>query len=159
MNHSLSTTVMRKFISASLTTSLFSFVYAWLEPYPFDSSKYSISFGIHFHEAFCLVSVYMMYAAPAIYLYGTAASLLSEWLASVVSKRRWLQLSISVFLHCTFGLILLKISLLAAVIFFITDTLIALLIKQPLTLNLTLISHLIPLGLWIASVVYSNLTG
>jgi hypothetical protein len=149
---------MRKIVSAAITTFLFSIIFAWLEPDPFDASGIYSNYA-HTHEAFSIINVYMLYAAPVIYLYGTATSLVSELIARAVTHHRWLRLKISTILHCTFGLILLPISLLAALLFFFSDTAIALLKKQPLTMTVTLLSPILPLCLCLASVIYINLTG
>ncbi|NOU90517.1 hypothetical protein GC102_32975 [Paenibacillus sp. LMG 31460] len=150
--------LLRKIISAGITTFLFSIIYAWLEPDPFGArSIHSIS--AHSHEAFRIINVYMLYAAPAIYIYGTATSMASELITRSVAHRQWLRLTISTLLHCGFGLILLRISLLAALIFLISDIIIALNYKQPLTLKITLASLILPICLWLASVAYINMTG
>ncbi|MGO4106426.1 hypothetical protein [Paenibacillus sp. YAF4_2] len=149
---------MRKIISASIASFLFSIIYAWLEPDLFDIKNIQ-SIGVHIHEALSVTCVYLMYAAPAIYTYGTATSLLSEWIACAVTHRQWLRLIITTLLHGIFGLIVMYISLLAAVIFLISDTLIALIRKKPLTKEITLTSLILPLALWIATLIYSNITG
>jgi hypothetical protein len=149
---------MRKIISASIASFLFSIIYAWLEPDLFHVKNIQ-SIGAHIHEALSITNVYLMYAAPAIYIYGTATSLLSEWIARAVTHRQWLRLIITTLLHGIFGLILMYISLLAAVIFLISDTLIALIRKKPLTKEITLTSLILPLALWIATLIYINITG
>lgn len=150
--------VLRKIICAGITTFLFSIIYAWIEPDPFSNQSVN-SIGGHSHEAFRIINVYMLYAAPAIYIYGIATSMVSEFITHAVTRRHWLRLVISIFLHSVFGLILLYISLLAALIFVISDIVISLKIKPPHTLKTALASLVLPLCLWIASISYTNITG
>lgn len=149
---------MRKILSAAIATFFFSIIYAWLNPDLFGvGSKYSI--GEHSREAFRMINVYMLYAAPAIYIYGISTSLISELIARAVTKRQWLRLAISTIFHCAFGLILLYISLLASLLFLLSDTMLALKMKKPLDLKLVIVSPLLPLCLWFMSVAYINITG
>lgn len=160
MHIPLSQLINRKIICAGITTFFFSIIYALVEPNPF-SSQNSPSIGSHFHEAFSIINVYMIYAAPAIYIYGVAASIASELTARAIANKlnkQSLRLFISALFHCCFGLILLEISLLAALIFLITDTIISLFYKRPLTMKIMLASHIFPLCLWLASVAYINIT-
>ncbi|RED52622.1 hypothetical protein DFP95_13320 [Cohnella lupini] len=149
---------MRKIISAAIATFFFSIIFAWVEPELFGDSS-MLSIGSRSHEAFRIISVYMMYAAPAIYLYGIATSLISEVIARAVTQRQWLQLTVSTILHCGFGLILLHISLIAAILFLLSDTIISTKWKQIINVNITLASPLLPLFLWLLSVAYINITG
>ncbi|MBD3919673.1 hypothetical protein H8B09_12990 [Paenibacillus sp. PR3] len=149
---------LRKIISAAIATFLFTLTYAWLEPNPFSSESIH-SIGARSHEAFRIINVYMIYAAPAIYLYGVATSLISELIASTVTQRLWLRLTVSTIFHCGFGLILLHISLIAAFFFLIADTIISLKWKKTFSMNLTLASTLLPISLWLLSVAYINMTG
>ncbi|MDQ0914592.1 hypothetical protein [Paenibacillus sp. V4I5] len=149
---------MRKIISAAIATFFFSIIYAWLKPDLFGAkSIYSI--GDHSHEAFGMINIYMMYAAPAIYIYGISTSLISELIARVVTHRQWLRLAVSTIFHCGFGLILLYISLLASLLFLLCDTMLAINMKKPLNLKITIASPLLPLCLWFMSVAYINITG
>jgi len=149
---------IRKIISAAIATFFFSIIFAWLEPELFGDSS-MLSIGARSHEAFGIINVYMMYAAPAIYLYGIATSLISEMIACAVTQRQWLRLTVSTILHCGFGLILLHISLIAAILFFLSDTIISLKWKKPIKVNIALASPLLPFCLWLLSVAYINLTG
>ncbi|WP_336788679.1 hypothetical protein [Paenibacillus sp. MMO-177] len=106
-----------------------------------------------------MVTIYMMYAGPVIYVYGSMTSLLSDIIAHFVAPRRWVQLTVSAVFHCVFGLILYQVSLLAAVIFFLSDTIFSFIRKKPLTHSLTAASVLLPLGLWLAGWFYIHVTG
>ncbi|WP_284240150.1 hypothetical protein [Paenibacillus glycanilyticus] len=149
--------VIRKFISAAIATCLFTVIYAWLEPDPFSISN-TYSNIVRVKEAFQTISAYMFYTTPAIYIYGIVTSLISEVISRVVTKRRWLQLTISALFHCLFGLILLRISLLAAILFFIADTVLALTRKKPYTVEMALSSTLLPICLWLVSLTFLNVT-
>jgi hypothetical protein len=147
---------IRKIISAAIATFLFSIIYAWFVP-TFSFSN-TLSIGENAHEAFKVICVFMLYAAPVIYLYGTAASLISDLIARSVSHRQWIRITVSALSHCIFGLILGHISFLAAILFFIFDVLRSNR-KKPYTWNITLASPLLPISLWLMSVAYVNLNG
>lgn len=158
MHPSFSQVFMRKIISAGIATFLFCLILSWLEPELFQLQS-NLSFGARFHEALSIVFVYMMYAGPVIYVYGTITSLISERIAQAISPKRWVQLTVSAVFHCGFGLVLHYISLLAAVLFFLADAVLSFIRKKPLTHGLTAASVLLPLGLWIASLIYIRITG
>ncbi|WP_271755164.1 hypothetical protein [Cohnella sp. JJ-181] len=150
--------LLRKIISAAIATSLFSLTYAWLEPIPFISENIH-AISARSHEAFRIINVFIIYAAPAIYLYGITASLISELSARVVTQRLWLRLTVSTVFHCGFGLILLPFSLIAAVFFLIADTILILKWKKPVSIKITLASSLLPIGLWVLSIAYIHISG
>ncbi|TCM99591.1 hypothetical protein EV294_102897 [Paenibacillus sp. BK033] len=149
---------MRKIISAGITTFLFTIIFAIGEPDLFRIPN-NLSLGDRLHEAFSSVCFYLLYAGPVIYVYGSMTSLLSEIIARFVAPRRWVQLTVSAVFHGVFGLILYQISLLAAAIFYLSDTIFFITRKKPLTPHITVASVLLPLGLWLASWIYIRMTG
>ncbi|WP_214626322.1 hypothetical protein [Paenibacillus agaridevorans] len=150
---------MRKLISAAIATPLFSILYAWFGPDPFGDNASYYSLGDRLHEAIGYTMVYMMYAAPAIYIYGVMTSVISELISRAATSHLWLRLVISAILHIAFGLILLYISLLAAVLFFLADTLLALFRKKSYTIQFALASLLLPLSIWLACLAYMHVVG
>lgn len=158
MHPSLGQVFMRKIISAGITAFLFTIIFALVEPDLFAIHN-NLSLGARMHEAFSGVYVYLMYAGPVIYIYGSMTSLLSDIIAQFAAPRRWVQLTVSAVFHGIFGLILYQVSLLAAAIFFLSDTIFLFIRKKPLTSNLTVASVLLPLGLWLASWIYIRITG
>ncbi|WP_248762727.1 hypothetical protein [Paenibacillus sp. ATY16] len=158
MQPALGQVFMRKIISAGITAFLFTIIFAVWEPDLFHIHN-NLSLGARLHEAFGVLFVYMMYAGPVIYVYGAMTSLLSEIIARFVAPRRWVQLTVSAVFHCVFGLIFYQVSLLAAAIFYLSDTILSVVRKKPLTANLTVASVLLPLGLWLASWIYIRITG
>ncbi|GBG09255.1 hypothetical protein PAT3040_03896 [Paenibacillus agaridevorans] len=150
---------MRKLISAAIATSLFSILYAWFGPDPFGDKARFYSLSDRLHEAIGYTMIYMMYAAPAIYIYGVITSVISELISRAATSHQWLRLVISAILHIAFGLILLYISLLAAVLFFMADTLLVLFRKKSYTIKYTLASLLLPLTIWLACLAYIHIMG
>ncbi|WP_336772921.1 hypothetical protein [Paenibacillus sp. MMO-58] len=149
---------MRKMISAGIATFLFTVIFAILEPDLFRIHN-NLSLGARLHEAAGMVCIYMMYAGPVIYVYGSMTSLLSDIIAHYVAPRRWVRLTVSAVFHCVFGLILYQVSLLAAALFYLSDTIFSVVRRKPLTPNITVVSVLLPLGLWLASWIYIRITG
>lgn len=100
----------RKLIAASITSVL----------YPLTLSFISIvEDPSYFIEYLGLV---MVYSLPVIYIYGIATSLVSDWLASLLAKKKnKLVIFLTFLFHTIFGLVLLHISLIAAWLFFIID--------------------------------------
>lgn len=96
----------RKLIAASITSVL-----------------YPLTLNPHFIELEYLGLV-MVYSLPVIYIYGIATSLVSDWLASLLAKKKnKLAIFLTFLFHTIFGLVLLQISLIAAWLFFIIDRL------------------------------------
>lgn len=109
-------------MSAAISATLFNLLYALLYIDPFNEH---ISLGHSFLQSyFYSLMGYMIYSMPVILTYGLLASLISDWIASKISTKasnlsiEWL---ISLCLHLLFGLVLLHISLIAAILFFIID--------------------------------------
>ncbi|MEA1854667.1 hypothetical protein U9M49_16245 [Cytobacillus sp. OWB-43] len=96
----------RKLIAASITSVL-----------------YPLTLNPHFIELEFLGLV-MMYSLPVIYIYGIATSLVSDWLASLLAKKKnKIVIFLTFLFHTIFGLVLLHISLIAAWLFFVIDRL------------------------------------
>ncbi|MDM5206077.1 hypothetical protein [Cytobacillus kochii] len=102
----------RKLIAASITSVL----------YPLTLTLIS-TVGDHSYFIEFLGFV-MMYSLPVIYIYGIATSLVSDWLASLLAKKKnKLAIILTFLFHTIFGLVLLQISLVAAWLFFVIDRL------------------------------------
>ncbi|QNK57205.1 hypothetical protein [Paenibacillus sp. PAMC21692] len=150
---------MRKLISAAIVTSLFSILLPWSGFDPFDNYSRLYSFKDHLHDAIGYTMIYMIYAAPVIYIYGVLTSAISELIARAATSRKWLRLAISANLHAAFGLVLLYFSLFAAILFFLADTLLAIFRKKPYTIQFALASMLLPLTIWLACLAYIHIMG
>ncbi|URM32645.1 hypothetical protein LLY41_20285 [Cytobacillus firmus] len=113
----------RKIIAASITGSLFSVMLGLIAADPFAGEVNSA--GEYFQGATMSIPFYLLYSFPVILVYGTVTSLISDYIAIFISNKtnRKLEFYISLFLHLLFGLILLGLSLAAAVLFFVTDNL------------------------------------
>lgn len=88
---------------------------------PFDMGISSIG---EYIEGFLVgVPGYLMYSFPVILLYGTITSTISEYLARFISDhtKKGLDFYFSFALHVLFGLVLLWFSLLASILYFVTD--------------------------------------
>src|SRR5690606_13395479 len=85
------------------------------------------SIGEYFHGVLLSTPVYLMYSFPVIVGYGTLTSTISDYIASLVAKytSAKLEIYLSVVFHVLFGLVLLGYSLLAAVLFFLVDRMLA----------------------------------
>lgn len=117
-----SSTLSRKIITASISGTIFALLLGLIMPDPFDVGI--SSFGNYMQEFLISVPAYMMYSFPVILIYGTVASTVSDYLASFIANRthKNLKVYLSFILHVLFGLVLSWFSLLAAVLYFITDT-------------------------------------
>ncbi|MGN7177148.1 hypothetical protein [Paenibacillus sp. FSL R5-0490] len=81
------------------------------------------SAGEYFQGVMLSIPFYLLYSFPVILVYGTVTSAISDYIALFISYKtnKKLEFYISLFLHLLFGLILLGLSLAAAVLFFVTD--------------------------------------
>lgn len=81
------------------------------------------SSGEYFQGVLMSIPFYLLYSFPVILVYGTVTSVISDCIALFISNHtnRKLEFYISLLLHLLFGLILLGLSLAAAVLFFVTD--------------------------------------
>ncbi|TFB22132.1 hypothetical protein E3U55_07465 [Filobacillus milosensis] len=143
----------RKFISASISGSLFAIVLALIVPDPFGETINSIS---EYMLAFIsTVPIYLIYSVPVVLTYGLFTSIISDKLAKFILRNiqtKKIEMFLSFIFHSVFGLILLPYSLGAAIMFFITDRLIQKYHKGDLLVH-AFISLAIPLTLWLFFVV------
>ncbi|UHA73693.1 hypothetical protein [Paenibacillus sp. 481] len=87
----------------------------------------------------------MMFSFPVILVYGVLTSMLSDYIGKRVAmkwKKKNAELFVSAALHLVFGLVLLWVSLIAALLFLITD----ILLRRKKT-HYSSLSALISLGL------------
>ncbi|WP_229683172.1 hypothetical protein [Virgibacillus oceani] len=120
----MSTVIMRKIISASVSGSLFAILLGLIVPNPFGEGTSSIT---DYLSAFIIATpVYLIYSFPVIFIYGILTSLISDKLSNLIVRKtnnKRIEPIISGILHVLFGLVLLLYSLGAAILFFITDRL------------------------------------
>ncbi|WP_394582112.1 hypothetical protein [Cytobacillus firmus] len=111
----------RKIIAASITGSLFAVMLGLIAANPFAGEVNSA--GEYFQGVMMSIPFYLLYSFPVILVYGTVTSVISDCIALFISNytNRKLEFYISLLLHLLFGLILLGLSLAAAVLFFVTD--------------------------------------
>ncbi len=145
--HGLNATISRKIISASISGTTFALLLGLIMPDPFDVGI--SSFGNYMQEFLISVPAYMMYSFPVILIYGTVASTVSDYLASFIANRtnKRLAIYLSFVFHLLFGLVLSWYSLLATVLFFITDSL--LIRNKVYTWKSSLKSLIIPFSVFI----------
>ncbi|UYG97563.1 hypothetical protein [Cytobacillus firmus] len=111
----------RKIIAASITGSLFAVMLGLIAADPFAGEVNSA--GEYFQGVMMSIPFYLLYSFPVILVYGTVTSVISDCIALFISNytNRKLEFYISLLLHLLFGLILLGLSLAAAVLFFVAD--------------------------------------
>ena len=110
----------RKFVTAIYASTLFSIVFALIDPNPFDEPISSIQH--YFSLAIGIIPIYLMYSLPIYLIYGIITSFLSETIANrFASRKKNLWLTICGVFHLLFGLILLLPGLLASSIYFLFD--------------------------------------
>ncbi|MGG0642562.1 hypothetical protein ABE021_01285 [Sporosarcina gallistercoris] len=117
----ISPILSRKIISASISGTTFAIVLGLFIPDPFDVGIRSL--GEYIRELQISVPGYLIYSFPVILLYGTIASMISDYIACFISNHthKSLEIYFSFALHVLFGLVLLWYSLLASILYFITD--------------------------------------
>jgi hypothetical protein len=109
----------RKIISAAIAGALYAVLFSLIVPNPLDInsiSKYIWSFIM-------ATPVYLIYSFPVILIYGTLTSTLSDYLSKFISNNKdsKKEIYISFLFHLLFGLILLWVSLIASIIYFLVD--------------------------------------
>lgn len=111
----------RKIITASIAGSLFAVMLGLIAADPFAGEVNSA--GEYFQGVLLSIPFYLLYSFPVILVYGTVTSVISDCIALFISDKtnKKLEFYISLLLHLLFGLILLGLSLAAAVLFFVTD--------------------------------------
>lgn len=117
----ISQMLSRKIISASISGSIFAVILGFLIPDPFEMGISSV--GEYIQDLLIAVPGYLIYSFPVIFLYGTIASTISEYVARFISNytKRSLKFYLSFTLHILFGLVLLWYSLFASILYFVVD--------------------------------------
>ncbi|PKR76713.1 hypothetical protein CEY16_12910 [Halalkalibacillus sediminis] len=113
--------IPRKVVAASISGSIFAILMGITDPNPFGDSNLST---FQYIRAFFLATpVYLMYSFPVILIYGVLTSAISDAVARLIARRTKLGFDtyFSLVFHVIFGLILLWYSLVASILFFITD--------------------------------------
>lgn len=137
----------RKITASSLAGPLFALFSALLLRYPWGEIVTEYQSDIQAFAA--LFAFYLMFGFPVILIYGVAASIVSDKIANFLyirSNDRKLEFLVSCSLHLVFGLILFPYSLVASILFFVTDRLLH---KRKVSPLQALLSLLIPLTLWL----------
>lgn len=107
----------RKIVAASISGSIFAIIFGFVfnSLGEGNSQSYLVS-------TITSIPFYMMYSFPVILVYGVSTSMISDSIGESISKQdKMTEWVVSAILHILFGLILKWFSLLAAVLFFITD--------------------------------------
>lgn len=115
--------LQRKLVAASLSGTIYAIILGFSMPNPFGDESYNSVLSYVF-ASIGIIPVYMMYSFPAILIYGVITSVISDKVGEFISTKsenKNAELIISGALHMIFGLILLWYSLMAAVLYFITD--------------------------------------
>ncbi len=115
--------IQRKLVAASLSGTIYAIILGFSMPNPFGDESYNSVLSYVF-ASIGIIPVYMMYSFPAILIYGVITSVISDKVGEFISTKsenKNAELIISGALHMIFGLILLWYSLMAAVLYFITD--------------------------------------
>ncbi|MCC3359289.1 hypothetical protein [Bacillus sp. REN16] len=110
----------RKLLTASISGALFA-VLLGIFPSSFWGEVNSIKeYLLGFTAS---VPLYLIYSFPVIFVYGTATSIISDFLSGIITKNRLKQLEpyLSLVFHLLFGSILQWVSLGAAILYFIID--------------------------------------
>lgn len=117
----ISAILSRKIISASISGSIFAILLGLFIPDPFDMGISSV--GEYIENLVVAVPGYLVYSFPVILLYGTITSTISDYIARFISNRtnKLLENYLSFALHVLFGLVLLWYSLIASILYFVTD--------------------------------------
>lgn len=115
--------LQRKLVAASLSGTIYAIILGFSMPNPFGDESFNSVLSYVF-ASIGIIPVYMMYSFPAILIYGVITSVISDKVGEIISTKsenKNAELIISGALHMIFGLILLWYSLMAAVLYFITD--------------------------------------
>lgn len=148
MNDTISSLISRKIISASIAGSIFA-ILLWFV-FPVSLAEDANSIGEYLWGFVSLIPVYLMYSFPVILVYGTVTSIISDFLAGLISKGKLkkLEIYVSAIFHLLFGSILLWVSLLASIIYFVVDRFFVKK-KGDYKWSQALLSLALPLLLWI----------
>lgn len=118
--------VSRKLVSASIAACLFVILFAFLDP----NLRRDSTWNSQIRDFAGSIAFIIVYAWPVIFLYGTVASVLSELISRGVVRGTGKRKSVlrglfCAVLHLAFGLVLGPVSLLAALVFFAADGVLA----------------------------------
>ncbi|WP_449623036.1 hypothetical protein [Robertmurraya sp. Marseille-Q9965] len=148
MNGTISALLSRKIISASIAGSLFAILCGLV--FPSFVGEDADTMREYLWGVVSMIPVYLMYSFPVILVYGTVTSIISDYLAGLISKGKLKKrdIYISGLFHLLFGSVLFWFSLLASIIYFIVDRF---LVKKKgyYKWNQALLSMVLPLLLWI----------
>lgn len=142
---------IRKIITASLSSSLYTILFSLFYAYDYGiKNVYSTSgFWLQF---ITWVPIHLMFIFPTILIYGASTSIISDLISHYFFRKgqivKSMEFTISAMLHVLFGMILLWISLFAAILFFITDRLLSK--KDHYSWHDVLRSLIVPVVLWLA---------
>lgn len=147
--------LQRKIISASISGALFAILLGFVMPNPFRDPV--VAEQNYFYVATRIINLYLIYSLPIILIYGVLTSIISDKVAEFMSKKseiRNTEIIVSGVLHIVFGFVLFPYSLVASVLFFVTDRILQKQSKNFYWLQ-TIKSFAIPLIVWIISVSVS----
>jgi len=137
--------ISRKIMAAAISGTIFAGVFPFLYPEGIIEKNTNLLIFHYFdHMAF-----HMVFSFPVILFYGTVASILSDFIAKIITKKSAnedREMQISLMLHILFGLIFLSMSLVAVLLFFITDRL--LLKKKTYKIEETILWLFLPVITW-----------
>ncbi|MEK5440961.1 hypothetical protein [Fredinandcohnia sp. FSL W7-1320] len=144
----IKTVLPRKLLTASISGSLFAILFGLFFPGSFGSEINSIKEYMWSFSA--TVPFYLMYSFPVILVYGTVTSVISDFLSGLITKNRLKRMEpyLSAVFHFLFGFVLQWISLVAAILFFVTDRILGKK-KNRYTWSHGLKSLIIPFLIWI----------
>ncbi|WP_231620794.1 hypothetical protein [Fictibacillus sp. 7GRE50] len=106
-----------------MSGTIYAIILGFSMPNPFGDESFNSVLSYVF-ASIGIIPVYMMYSFPAILIYGVITSVISDKVGEFIlikSENKNAELIISGALHMIFGLILLWYSLMAAVLYYITD--------------------------------------
>lgn len=137
----------RKITSASIAATIYSIILGLVQPNPFGAQM--DSFSDYMWEFTVTMSVYLLFIFPIMLTYGVITSIISDLAAEYYAfKFKYKKSSlISALLHIIFGLILLWVSVFAALIFYFMDRYLSL--KSSFSWTTALKSMAVPVLLWL----------
>ncbi|WP_246041901.1 hypothetical protein [Robertmurraya kyonggiensis] len=121
MNDTISSLISRKIISASIAGSVFAILCGFV--FPSFVGEDADTMREYMWGVVSMIPVYLMYSFPIILVYATVTSIISDFLAGLIlrGKLKKLEIYVSAIFHLLFGSILLWVSLLASIIYFVVD--------------------------------------
>ncbi|WP_257391378.1 hypothetical protein [Cytobacillus gottheilii] len=148
----------RKIISASISGSVFAILLAFVSPGITGAGERITSLADYLLQAILVTPAILMYSFPVILLYGVLTSFISDSISEFIAAKIQhdkSEIMFSAVLHIAFGLILLFHSLLASIIFFMTDRILQKRNKEYKPIQ-SIKSLAIPIAVWLVfmGVVY-----